>query len=236
MESSSILDWPDAVRDWHWGAVRKGGKMTNRNVGNVGKDLDGRYTDSFYREVFLCNAKKYAGILVAVLVVVVTGRNAVFMIGESGGPSPVSVKTTGTAKFEKAGNSVRDGGVNTEKDAGVLAGTLVREGNSGVKSMVDTMTTIDFSTAGGLVDHDGDIQEHGTESLKRDTGLEEFDVYTSCIVNMRGEPMMGDNIISVEKMGRKFTVVGQNGDWYKVKWGADGYAYVNKTCVSDSAP
>lgn len=198
------------------------------------------YVNGFYRAVFISNAKKLTGIFISVFALFVVCFIAIPSIAGEGNDSAMDAHSQKVVKFAKVEQTdLQDAG---EMDVGMLAATANVKDTPNIRKMEDSMTSIDLSIGTGNSVSADNVQvmkpyvEEAPDYMTDDRSVEEFHVYTVCPSNVRGEPQKGDNVITVKARGCKFTVVAENGNWYKIKWGDDGYAYINKSCVSEKKP
>lgn len=77
---------------------------------------------------------------------------------------------------------------------------------------------------------DTDSNETKTDNV---TAKEKTMYVNDSYVNLRKEPSTSANILMVVALNTKLTVIGEEGDWYKVKT-SDGNAYISKKLLSDN--
>ena len=219
----------------------KGNSMRKNQV--MGDRSQNTYVSGFYKSVIARNAKMFLKIFVGVFVVfaLVFG---VIPDKIKGHGDALTAQSKNIVKFAKVEETDRTNETVSGVNIGMHAAAANVRETPKMNKIEDTLTTIDLSDESGasgtleprMVEMQSQDKKDTSATIGEDRPLEEFHIYTICSANVRGEPVKTDNIIVAKARGERFTVVGENGDWYKIKWGDDGYAYISKSCVSDVEP
>ena len=213
----------------------------------------------FHKAVLLQNIKKYMILAIVCFAMLSLNVFATRIINKNGDHTTASSKSV--VKFAKVENEQKEADSGSA-NIGMLAGSSEEEAVH-MKTLGDAAGKLEGNT--GQIKYDsitlGDnpvwnagIQK-GTEEYKNsdmdenqpvsdalentdtEKSIEYFQAWTSCSANVRSAPDKNENsVISIKQRGEPFTVVGENGDFWKVKWKEDGYAYIHKSCMTTIQP
>lgn len=213
----------------------------------------------FRKAVFTQNIKNYVILFIGCFTMVSLCVFAVGLINKSGSHTTASSKSV--VKFAKVENEQKEADSGSA-NIGMLAGSSEEEAVH-MKTLGDAAGKLEGNT--GQIKYDNitlgdnpvwnteiqkgseeyknsDIDENQpvSDDLKNtdtEKSIEYFQAWTSCSANVRSAPDKNENsVISIKQRGESFTVVGENGDFWKVKWKEDGYAYIHKSCMTTIQP
>lgn len=191
------------------------------------------YVQDFNRAIYIRSLKNF-GVTFLVCVTLLMGF-AWVGTKVSGGKDTYTASTQNVVKFAKVQDNSRDVFVGGETTA--LAGANSQQGLN-IKSLNSSMSNIDLSNESKSIDSGGTIVDDEkndvkSESVASESSFESFVAYVDGNVRIRSTPSKDDNsnIIADKSDGYSVNVIGEDEDWWKIKWNEDGYAYIHKTCV-----
>lgn len=178
------------------------------------------YVKSFHKSVLFHNIKTFGLLFAGCFVIIafcIVGIPSIVGINNN---DAMTAQSQSVVKFAK----VNDAQQNIDSNDVTALAANANKKSTNMKKIEDSMTTINLDDSNTNDNVPNDL-------IQGDKAIEEFSIKTTCSANVRGEPEMNDNIIDTVKRGTEFQAVGENGEWYKIKWKGDGFAYINKTCV-----
>lgn len=193
-----------------------------------------KYLNDLNKSLVKRGIKSYAFLAAGCFALLVAGMFSVSMILGDGNEG-LSAKSNSIVKFEKVNESIE----HSQGEVGMLANNIDTETNSNAQSLGDYMNEesryveIDLSTA--RVSDEEAIQA-AEDTVHSDIPEGGYTAYVDYQSNIRSEPAKDGAVLADKQRGDEVVIVGAEGDWYKIMWGDDGYAYLSKSCVVESKP
>ena len=118
----------------------------------------------------------------------------------------------------------------TDDTAGWVRSDVVTVETQSVEE--DTSESEEQETSTSEDETTDDTTDTTEETTEENSDFEEKTMYTTDIVNIREEASTDSEVIMIVNVNTKLTVIGEEGDWYKVET-SKGEAYVSKDLLSD---
>lgn len=193
----------------------------------VQSDSQKKYMKDLDKELVKRNLKSYVMLAAACFTLLALGVFALPKIAGSG-RNDVVAQSNSIMKFAKVEGSSRQNG-----NVGVLAGDNSTT-NSNAQRLGEAMN---FGEDSRYVEIDLNEAETPEENIaSQSESLDEYTAYVAYQSNIRSEPAKDGAVLSDKQRGDEVSIVGEEGDWYKILWGEDGYAYISKESIVNEKP